>query len=103
MLRALRPSGACPAGAGLFGGTNTTADLFGDGVVTSATDSKVLFGSPTDQPGVRTADRVIPAGGTDTLYIKAYLDGPSTDNSWQATGTAISLVFNSFQTANNTP
>jgi hypothetical protein len=95
--------GACPAGAGLFGGTNTTADVFGDGVVTTTTDSKELFGSPTDLPGTRTADRVIAAGGTDTLYIKAYLDGPSTGNEWQATGTAISLVFNSFQTANNTP
>jgi len=98
--------GACPTTPTndvLFGGTNTTADLFGDGSVSSTTDSKVLFGSPTDAPGVRANDRVIPAGGSDTLYIKAHLDGPSTDNSWQATGTAISLVFNSFQTANNTP
>jgi hypothetical protein len=103
--KAFDASGNC-TGNILFGPAH-----WGDGITATTVpststvpgDTVVVFGSPTDQPGTRTADRVIPAGGSDTLYIKAYLDGPSTGNEWQATGTAISLVFNSFQTANNTP
>lgn len=96
-----------PFSAGACLGTTLFAPgHWGDGLTTTTAppaDSVILFGSPTDQPVARTADRVIPAGGSDTLYIKAFLDGPTTGNEWQATGTAISLVFNSFQTANNTP
>lgn len=98
-------TGVCP-GTTLFGPAHWADGNTATTVPSTATvpgDTVVVFGSPTDQSGVRTADRVITAGGNDTLYIKAFLDGPTTDNSWQATGTAISLVFNSFQTANNKP
>lgn len=96
-------SGACPSGHTLFG-----PGLFGDGNVlstgptsTPAEGSVTVFGDPADGSN-RATDRILAAGATpDTLYIQAYLPGPTTGNEWQATGTTISLVFNAFQTANN--
>jgi len=83
--------------------------LFGPAAFASAADvatpsaaatTAVVFGDPTDSNPA--TDRILAAGSAaETLYFKAYLDGPSTGNTWQATGTNISLVFNAFQTLNN--
>jgi hypothetical protein len=87
-------------------GTCTGTTLFGpqpwgDKSTATTSDSMVVFGDPTDATAAKANDIVLPAGSSNTLCIKAYLDGPSTDNQWQLTGTDLSLVFNSFQTANN--
>ncbi len=86
---------------GACGGTILwNSKIWGDGNTATTSDSMVVFGDPADGTN-RSSDQILPAGTSQTLGIKAYLDGPSTGNQWQLTGTSVSLVFNSFQTANN--
>lgn len=102
----------CAAAFDPLTGACTGTVLFGPAAFASAADvaapsaaatTAVVFGDPTDlNPTAKATDRILAAGSpAETLYIKAFLDGPTTGNTWQATGTTISLVFNAFQTANN--
>lgn len=104
--KAFDASGNCAGGGTvLYGPNQPFATPAQTATPSNAATSVVLFGDPTDTNATAKAtDRIVNpgvTGNTDTLYIKAYLDGPNTGNTWQATGTTISLVFNAFQTVNN--
>lgn len=78
-------AGATCTGTPLYSGRIGSADtIFGD----AATGS---------DPG----DRTLAAGVSETLCVQASLDGPTTGNQWQLTGTEITLRFAAEQTVNN--